>query len=457
MESLLCDRAKEQLTIYIVSGCLNKIKTKKVRSNMVKMTRSKIAAFVLFVATISFSPSCVWADAGDKTSASTFANKSDADRGYVNKSYHDGQHTYKHPNQRSFTGPFDYGNRTTWVEPAQASTCNCFTFDATKSSSFDGQRLTYLWDFGDGQTSDKPVVHHCFDKAGEYNVTLTAKDNSGRICDTGLNSTKVISSFPPTAVAGPDKQACLGQAVSFDASASSTSNPSTYTWNFGDGESAQGEKVTHTYQKAGQYRADLTINDGRNSKCSIAQNSTTVNISQNTAVQLTAPVNSCVGKKIAFNALGTGGNYSWDFGDGTVINDASSASHSYQKAGTYNVSVNVNDGRGSACSTASDVKKITINEPPIAKAGENTACLVGTAVNFDGSGSTSSTGNLSYNWNFGDGESADGPKVSHTYQKNGDYRVTLTVNDRQGGECSVASDSFVANVHTAPDAVINVR
>jgi len=436
---------------------------------MMRIFKNGIAAFALLVMAVSFSP-MVWADTenneGNTNEAYTDThpekpidnNGGPSDRGYTNKSYHaSGISIYKHPSQPSFTGPFDFGTQTAWAEPIPTSMCNCFTFDATKSSSFDGQKLKYLWDFGDGQTSDKPVVQHCFEKAGEYNVALTAKDNSGRVCDTGMNSTKVLSNFPPTAVAGPDKQACLGQAVPFDASASSASNPSTYTWNFGDGETAQGMNTSHTYQKAGQYRAGLTIDDGRNSKCSIAQNSTMVNISQNAAVQLTAPESSCVGRNIAFNAQGTGGKYNWDFGDGIVMNGASSASHSYQKAGTYNVSVGVNDGRGSNCSTASDTKKIMINEPPIAKAGDNSACLVGTAVNFDGSGSRSSTGSLSYNWNFGDGESADGAKVTHTYQKNGDYRVTLTVNNGQAGECSVASDSFVANVHTRPEAVINVR
>ena len=416
----------------------------------------KIASLLLFVGAVSFTQA-VWADHTEDN------NGGPNNRGYTNKSIHDSgdRQIYKHPAQPSYTSPFDYGSQKTIrpVAPERVPTgkCNCFTFDATKSSSFNKQGLTYLWDFGDGQTSDKPVIHHCFDKAGEYNVTLTAKDNSGRVCDTGLNSTKVNSSFPPTAIAGPDKQACLGQALSFDASGSSTSNPSTYMWNFGDGETAQGMNATHTYQKAGQYRAGLTIDDGRNSQCSVAQNSLRVNISPNAAVQMTAPESSCIGRNVPFSAQGTGGKYSWDFGDGTVMNGASSASHAYQKAGTYNVSVNVNDGSGSACSTASDNRRITINEPPIAKAGDNTACLVGTAVNFDGSGSRSSTGKLSYNWNFGDGESAEGPKVTHMYQKNGDYRVTLTVNNGQSGECSVASDSFVANVHTQPDAVINVR
>src|SRR3989337_1371496 len=87
---------------------------------------------------------------------------------YTDKSYHDGEHTYKHPSQKSFTSPFDYGNQSAPYVAAEPSAptgkCNCFTFDSTKSYDVDGQKLTVAWDFGDGQTSDKPVVKHCYDK-----------------------------------------------------------------------------------------------------------------------------------------------------------------------------------------------------------------------------------------------------------------------------------------------------
>jgi PKD repeat protein len=60
------------------------------------------------------------------------------------------------------------------------------TFDASSSYDPDGGTIVeYSWNFGDGnitETEDK-VVPHTYTKAGEYNVTLTVKDNDGLISD----------------------------------------------------------------------------------------------------------------------------------------------------------------------------------------------------------------------------------------------------------------------------------
>ena len=52
-------------------------------------------------------------------------------------------------------------------------------------------------------------------------------------------------------------------AVAFDASSSSDSDGSvvTYAWTFGDGGSDSGLTVTHTYNNAGTYTAQLTVTD----------------------------------------------------------------------------------------------------------------------------------------------------------------------------------------------------
>lgn len=50
----------------------------------------------------------------------------------------------------------------------------------------------------------------------------------------------------------------------------------------------------------------------------------------------------------------------------------------------------------------------------------------------------------SYAWSFGDGQSASGPSVSHTYAAAGTYTVTLTVTDAFGNTGAVSEDVTVA-------------
>jgi PKD repeat protein len=64
------------------------------------------------------------------------------------------------------------------------------------------------------------------------------------------------------------------------------------------------------------------------------------------------------------------------------------------------------------------------------------AAPAGSASNFQGGGSTDQDGTVAgWHWDFGDGSTADGASVSHTYASPGSYTVRLTVTDNDG--CSV--------------------
>lgn len=88
------------------------------------------------------------------------------------------------------------------------------------------------------------------------------------------------------------------------------------------------------------------------------------------------------------------------------------------------------------------------NYPPTASvAATPTSGMVPLTVSFNGSGSSDSDGTISsYNWNFGDGYSASGMTVNHTYQNSGNFTATLTVTDNGGatgsatGTISVTAD-----------------
>jgi PKD repeat protein len=166
------------------------------------------------------------------------------------------------------------------VEAAKVRKCNEFTFDATRSKAMSGQKLHYHWDFGDGTTSDAPIVTHKYEKAGEYTVKLTATDDSGVACDTGIASQVVKVNTAPVAKMNAPVAACIGMDITFDGSASmsETSKNLTYMWEFGDGARADGMTVTHAYKKGGNYGVRLTVDDNEGTECSSACNERCIKI-----------------------------------------------------------------------------------------------------------------------------------------------------------------------------------
>ena len=82
------------------------------------------------------------------------------------------------------------------------------------------------------------------------------------------------------------------------------------------------------------------------------------------------------------------------------------------------------------------LKKITITDSDganIAPSAVITYTQDGDTVNFDASGSSDSDGTISeYRWDFGDGSFGTGGSISHQFA-DGDFRVTLSVVDNQGG------------------------
>ena len=54
------------------------------------------------------------------------------------------------------------------------------SFDGSKSSDADGDELTYVWDFGDGLTSNEETAEHAYTKLGQYTVTLTVTDSENQ-------------------------------------------------------------------------------------------------------------------------------------------------------------------------------------------------------------------------------------------------------------------------------------
>lgn len=92
------------------------------------------------------------------------------------------------------------------------------------------------------------------------------------------------------------------------------------------------------------------------------------------------------------------------------------------------------------------------NQAPTARATvQKDSLWEGTPLRFSGARSTDPNGDpLTYTWDFGDGTSAVGKRLTHGYADNGTYNVTLTVNDGRGGSATVAFSLTIENVKPSP-------
>ncbi|MBL7081597.1 MAG: PKD domain-containing protein [Candidatus Omnitrophica bacterium] len=338
-------------------------------------------------------------------------------------------------------------------------------FDGSASQDRDYDQLTYQWDFGDGTTSPSKKTTHIYQKGGVYTAKLFVNDRCGSSCSSDVDLIKIRLNKPPVADAGENITTCADNTVLLDASYSydEDGDELTYKWDFGNGITETGVQVEAKYNRGGTYLARLIIDDGKNSNCSAATDHVNILVNSKPIVTLTKGNASCIGERINFDASssrdpdGDTLTYTWDFGDGTIVEGGSSIFHTYEKGGHYTVKISADDARGTPCSVGSDATRININTPPVANAGPNLVCCAGTETAFDCSASYDPDGdNLNYFWDFGDGASARGVKVSHAYSRSGTYKVKLVVNDGRDGACSTAIDSFMATANEKPTAIMKI-
>jgi PKD repeat protein len=142
-----------------------------------------------------------------------------------------------------------------------------------------GSRSSWLWNFGDGNTSTAQSPSHTYSAAGSYDVTLTATNAEGS--DTLGRTGYITVTMPPLPVppvAAFSSAPTSGNAplpVSF--TDQSTGSPTTWSWDFGDGNSSTAQNPTHTYGTPGTYSVVLTVSNPQGSDSLTLSNYITVN------------------------------------------------------------------------------------------------------------------------------------------------------------------------------------
>jgi gliding motility-associated-like protein len=255
-------------------------------------------------------------------------------------------------------------------------------------------------------------------QSGTY--TVTATDTLG--C-TATASTLVAINAEPVVDAGPNASICLGNSAVITATANNGQAPYVFSWNQGLGQ-GQAQTVSPTVTTT----YTVTAQDANG--CS-STDSVTITVNANPIAAAGSDAAICAGGSASLEASATDGTapytFDWDNGLGQ------GATQTVTPASTTVYTVTATDANG--CSSTDQVT-ITVNDNPVASAGNNAVICPGESTQLNASASGGATP-YTFDWDNGLGQGATqtvSPAVTTVY--------SVTVTDANGcsGSAQVSVD-----------------
>lgn len=311
---------------------------------------------------------------------------------------------------------------------------NACAFSGAGSTDSDGEIVSWSWKFGDGASATGSEVSHDYAAAGTYTVTLTVKDDAGASDTRSFTTSVQMPNQPPVAdfiVSCDDLDCAMDGAASNDPDGSIVA----WSWDYGDRASGSGAASRHVFAEAGSYTIVLTVEDN---------DGATATTSRSVSVQAPEPESeppnnvpqadfswSCDLQRCVFDAGASQDDgeivgWRWNFGDGREAT-GERVTHEYETGGRFKVSLTVEDDQGATDGDWAYVDVELPDQTPVAQFSVN--CSERNCTLDAGSSTHSAGGIARYDWDFGDGSTAEGRTVTHEYTSDGVYRVTLKVTD----------------------------
>jgi PKD repeat protein len=149
---------------------------------------------------------------------------------------------------------------------SEAALNEVITFDASSSNDIDGKITKYIWDFGDGFSSEGIQVNHFYSAPGSYQIKLNVYDNTlaENNFDVAVTSVKINSS--PVAAFEIPTQVYVNSEIILDASSSYDKDGmiEKYEWYVNDQLISNDKIFNYSPSKPGYYSIKLSVYDNSN-------------------------------------------------------------------------------------------------------------------------------------------------------------------------------------------------
>lgn len=297
---------------------------------------------------------------------------------------------------------------------------------------------TWLWDFGDGQTSSEQNPSHAYSSPGTYSVSLTVTGPEGSDTEIKEDFIVVNESVPIARFTADTTRGMRPFEVQF--TDESEGAVSSWLWKFGDGNTSEDQHPRHTYISSDTFSVSLIVSGpgGIDSTTAIdyiyvLEPPPVASFSADTTIGIESLT-------VQFEDQSTGliNSWLWDFGDSTISREQS-PSHHYSQAGAYTVSLTVDGPGGTDQELKENFIRISDLKPVAAFSADTTWGNLPFEVQFF----DNSVGTIeSWLWNFGDGTGSTEQNPKHVYLSADTFSVSLTVSG-PGGDDTLILENFI--------------
>ncbi len=297
-------------------------------------------------------------------------------------------------------------------------------FVAFKNKS-QGTNLSFKWTIDTLSQFNIDIVHK-FDSVDDFDVSLYAIDLFG--CEDSIKKPKAIKveDFPETNFGGDILYIdCPPLNTSFK---DSTVMPVIkWDWNFGDGGTSKSEDPTHIYTTPGLYSVQLVTTNYAGCSDTL-EKVDYIEIDGPNGTVTFDPDTLCIPDEVVFkHQLQNTVYFIWNYGDGNSVsynyaNNQDSSSHTYQKGGSFQPSIDLIDGTG--CFYTLPQLPIIIADS-IKANFETTDSIICDLFNIPFTNTSRSTFTSSYLWKFGNGDTSTQTSPIYSYLTDSSYNVTL--------------------------------
>ncbi|MEI7471234.1 MAG: PKD domain-containing protein [Chitinophagaceae bacterium] len=304
---------------------------------------------------------------------------------------------------------------------------------------------SFSWNFGDGSPVDNTNLNpvHIYSTPGDYTVVQTVTGADGCMA---INSQLVrIGSKPNAAFTYNDS--CINTTIQFaDASNVNVGTINNWFWEFESSSIATIQNPTNSFPSNGMKLVRLAVKSQEG--CESDTLSRFIRVYARPVADFNFTDSVCLGTPTLFfdNSTWVEGaisGWTWNFGDGSPLDNTQNPSHVFATAGLHTVQLSptgINAGCG-----ASIQKDVFVVNKPIAYFKANTACQFAPIQLLDSSYTSDGLPITNWWWDLGNGQFSNLQNPSVTYASTGPYVVRLVVNSSVGCPSDTISKTITLN------------